>query len=304
MKTYLVTRTHGLILSLIKSEEYNLLISGKIDLNKLGYNVSFEKDFVEKIFNAIVGKFVDRIVFLEKITPDYSDFFRAFLERLEVENIKAKLRYLRGFKNKEVYYPYEYFISKKDLMLINNEYELLNFLKNTPLDITYYINKLKNEDEKDLVIKEILLDIKYYEYYFSTLKEFKKFLFPMVNLERIVTYIFWCTMIGEEKISKLLLLFNIKNLNYAEISHALGLSKNDLQRHLENKHYMRLLEIAEDNFINKLKKNVLRNKDNIFFVYYYMIASYYEMKNLEKILLGRKIGLRPEVIRGTLKLFI
>ena len=52
MKTYLVTRTHGLILSLIKSEEYNLLISGKIDLNKLGYNVSFEKDFVEKIFNA------------------------------------------------------------------------------------------------------------------------------------------------------------------------------------------------------------------------------------------------------------
>ena len=304
MKTYLVTRTHGLILSLIKSEEYNLLISGKIDLNKIGYNVSFEKDFVEKIFNAIVGKFVDRIVFLEKITPDYSDFFRAFLERLEVENIKAKLRYLRGFKNKEVYYPYEYFISKKDLMLINNEYELLNFLKNTPLDITYYINKLKNEDEKDLVIKEILLDIKYYEYYFSTLKEFKKFLFPMVNLERIITYIFWCTMIGEEKISKLLLLFNIKNLNYAEISHALGLSKNDLQRHLENKHYMRLLEIAEDNFIKKLKKNVLRNKDNIFFVYYYMIASYYEMKNLEKILLGRKIGLRPEVIRGTLKLFI
>ncbi|MCD6563294.1 MAG: hypothetical protein J7K23_05205, partial [Thermoproteales archaeon] len=185
-----------------------------------------------------------------------------------------------------------------------NEYELLNFLKNTPLDITYYINKLKNEDEKDLVIKEILLDIKYYEYYFSTLKEFKKFLFPMVNLERIITYIFWCTMIGEEKISKLLLLFNIKNLNYAEISHALGLSKNDLQRHLENKHYMRLLEIAEDNFIKKLKKNVLRNKDNIFFVYYYMIASYYEMKNLEKILLGRKIGLRPEVIRGTLKLFI
>ncbi|MCD6564302.1 MAG: hypothetical protein J7K23_10385, partial [Thermoproteales archaeon] len=119
MKTYLVTRTHGLILSLIKSEEYNLLISGKIDLNKIGYNVSFEKDSVEKIFNVIVRKFVDRILFLEKITPDYSDFFRAFLERLEVENIKAKLRYLRGFKNKEVYYPYEYFISKKDLMLIN-----------------------------------------------------------------------------------------------------------------------------------------------------------------------------------------
>ncbi|RLF05750.1 MAG: hypothetical protein DRJ64_05245, partial [Thermoprotei archaeon] len=167
MKVYLITRTYGLHLHLLKSEDYDMLVHGKIDLNKLGYNVSIEKNSVEELLNDIVRKFVNRILFLEKVAPEYSSFFRAFLERLEVENIKAKLRYLHGIKGMEYYYPYEFLIDKNDLISLNSERELIEHLRKTPLDIEHHLKRLKGRIEPILLV-EVLLDIKYYEYYFSS----------------------------------------------------------------------------------------------------------------------------------------
>lgn len=302
MKVYLITRTHGLYLHLLKSKDYDMLVQGKIDLNKLGYNVSIEKNSVEELLNDIVRKFINRILFLEKVAPEYSSFFRAFLERLEVENIKAKLRYLHGVKGMECYYPYEFLIDKNVLISLNSEREIIEHLRKTPLDIEQHFKRLKGRIEPILLIAEVLLDIKYYEYYFSSLRNLEKTIFQMAYLERIITLIYWYIVLGEEQVNKFLSTCNTTRLRMKEISRILELSQEKVKEYIENREYTHLAEVAENVFIRKLKKLVLRNKNNMFFVYYYMFSSYAEMRNLERIVLGRKMELRPEIIRGSLKI--
>ncbi|HDJ89816.1 MAG TPA: hypothetical protein ENG40_03900 [Thermoprotei archaeon] len=306
MKTYLIVRVHGLRQHLLKEDDYHKLIRGDIDLDNLGYTTSIKENNIQELIEDISKKFIEKVLFLEKIAPEYSKFFRAFLEKLEVENIKAKLRYMRGSGGLEYYYPYHYFIDREKFLSIRNEEELIKILSETPLSIKICIDHIKARKGRiSLMEKELCLDAKYYEYYAESVKRYSKIIFSAIQLEKILTYTYWSIMLGRKDTEEIFLTINPENFFLIEMGfHLLELKISRFEKYLENKDYSSLISLVDTLYLKRIKRLFLENKNNLYTVYYYLILIYYEMKNLEKIVLGRKMALRPEIIRGTLKIIV
>lgn len=305
METYIIVRTHGLIQHLLRRDDYYNIIEDRADLKKYGYNVSIEKDSINQILDEIAKKFINRVLLFEKISFRYGRMSRAFIERLEIENIKARLRYLNGVEGViEYYYPYFYYIDREDFIKARNEKQFLGLLKGTPFDIQPCLNRLMEED-RILIVKELFLDIKYFDYYLSSFRNMGKDLDIVLGYEYLKGFLYWYMIFGRERLEKLLFQCMPKVFGICFSFKKLGIPEEELSRYRRSggeTHFSDYIEKAEHIFDTKVKKYMYRNKNKIFYVYYYMLASYYEMKNLERIVLGKKIGLRQEIIKSTLRL--
>jgi len=303
MKTYLIVRAHGLKQHLLKREDYLKLVRGDMDLDDIGYDVSIKENSIQEIVNDVSNKIIEKILFLEEIAQEYSNFFRAFLERFEVENIKAKLRYLKGIGRPEYYYPYHYFIDKEKLYSIKDREEFLKILSTTPLSIKEYIEYIERKRGRVLLTEEELcLDIKYYEYFAESVKKRDKTVFWAIQLEKILAYTYWSIILGKEKTEDIF--FIIKPDNYVLIERGfiiLELKMDEFNKYLKNKDFSGLMNLVQTLYYRKIKRWSFEYRNNFYIVYYYLLLLYHEMKNLERIALGRKMGLRDEVIEGTLK---
>ena len=56
--------------------------------------------------------------------------------------------------------------------------------------------------------------------------------------------------------------------------------------------------MVEGRIADAARRSFLRERYAPIAVYYYLLLCYNEMRNLERILLGKMLGLRPELIRG------
>ena len=303
MKTYLIVRVHGLKQYLLKREDYLKLVKGNMDLDDLGYDVSIKENSVDEIVNDISNKIIEKILFLVEITQEYSNFFRAFLERFEVENVKAKLKYLRGIGGPEYYYPYYYFIEKEKLYSIKNEEELLKILSMTPLSIKEckeYVEKKRRQVL--LAEEELCLDAKYYEYFAESVKKRDKTVFWAIQLEKILAYTYWSIILGKEKTEEIFFIINPDIYDIIKKGFfILELEVDEFNKYLKNKDFSGLINLVQTLYYGKIKRWASEYRNDFYIVYYYLLMLYHEMKNLERIALGRKMGLRDEVIESAIK---
>lgn len=310
METYLIVRVHGLLQHLLKPKDYINFLEEKVTLNELGYT-NEEYDLERKI-NSICGKFIERIKFLEKIGGSLTPFFTAFLDFLEINNVKYKFRYLRGSSRDIYYIPYSHFIPFDRLISISDEEELMFLLSKTPY-ITILEPKIKRIKVSNLSLKviEAILDAIYCSYYRYQAKiaHIKKGTLRLVDLEILIKYLYWLLNLTEEDIA---LLKNIRLIeeflpktfkvidNIENILKLYNIKYDNVQYIINSKQISRLMSMIYKAFLRKVSKAALRGSMSQEYVYYYMLLCKFEMSNLERIIIGKKTGLTRELIEPAL----
>lgn len=297
---------------LLKEEDYLRLIEGKITLYELP-QYTFLKKYEPSYNNIIKGiyeKFINRAKYFIKVRTTYIPFFYAFLDRLEVENLKTKIRSLIGGEKTPFYYPYYHFIPLDKLKEAKKLDDIISIIEKTPY---YEILKLAKE-YKTLI--ELCLDSAYYKYYKNKALKCKvdNQVIYFIDLESLIKLFYWMLVLGEDEIKKLakkevLIGFKpvsrrlkLEEYSIDEIIRAFKVDRKRLERMMIHFEISRALHLLEEKFIEKLSITFMKYKISFITPYFYLIASYLEMRNLEKIVLGEAMKLPPDVVKGTLTL--
>lgn len=292
--TYIVVRAHGLKSRLLTLEDYQALIHNEKKLSDFrDYIFIKDNDTLETKLEKIYRVYVSRIETLSKADRQIGAFIQALLDRLEIENIKIHLRYLLGAKRPVIYYPYGHHIGPAKLSSIKTEGTLWEEISRTEYrapPIPDFVTSLEAE-------RELLLDILYYNYLSLTIqsisvsKETQAELLRCIEKELELKGMLWSRTLSLEIITRLASKYS-PNLRF-KISPPpeqwKGLKTTELMRQIE----ISLLEMLKE-------KVAVKYSLEIPFIYYYNALALLEANNLEKILLGKEIGIPEEVILRTI----
>ncbi|RLE99916.1 MAG: hypothetical protein DRJ63_03960 [Thermoprotei archaeon] len=309
MKDYLVVRTHGLKSRLLTKKNYEDLVYSRASLAHFGYLEAPEEHYtLHEILDKITQKYIQRIEFLSKTLTETSNFFKMFLEELEIENIKAKIRSIYGSREKKGYlYPYSHFISLTILKRAATLYELEKLLEKTPLKLP-----LRKLAKKNPQLPLLALDSLYYILLKNSLKvsrDSRKEILELINYESLIKLLYWILVIGKENLRNREILSILKSLYPKEraltislesLATKLKLDYNKIINNLKLNKISEILLLAESNLIKRAKHKALFNAITAVYVYYYMLLCRNERRNLEKIIIGRELKLSPQVILSSL----
>ncbi|RLE85941.1 MAG: hypothetical protein DRJ41_00210 [Thermoprotei archaeon] len=306
METYTAVRAHGLITHLLKDKDYMDLIEERKTLSDFKYKAGVT--FQEKI-NSISAKFAERISLLERIGGDkLSPFFKAYLDFLEMKNVEYKLRYLKGYVKEEMYYPYSHFIPLERITLISSEKDLFDLLKKTP-----YMPTVKGLDLLKLPhrIVEVSVESSYYAYLKAQAKNARlnKRTLRMIDLEVLIRLVYWLLNLNKNDIYLIKkyniidnfypITFTVKE-NLERIIRAFNLELSKIKPLIRKKEVLRVTSSLYASLLSMAKKEAMNDPVSYGFIYYYMLLSKIEFVNLERIIIGKNTGLRPEVIQASL----
>jgi len=293
METYAAVRAHGVKSRLLSRQDYEALIAGSKRIWDFpDYAHLSERDSLEKKLEKIYKVYINRMSLLAKI-PEVSDFVFALLDRLEVENIKFHLRYLAGYQRPVLYYPYSRLLGAEKLMSLRTESAIWEALSKTPLRAP----ATPSFKTRLIAEREVLLGILYYNYLLNTINRLKtrkdvvNSLMELVTNDLTVSYAIWKNLLPEEVLSSLLK------------SYAPQLRVN-----------LRLLEDLKGAITETVQKGVrvlaahtraevLSHPLDMVYIYALNHLLLIEAQNLEKILIGKELGVAEEVITKNLILF-
>jgi len=308
METYLIVRLHGLIQHLLRKEDYEWLLKGRSLRDLPEYSHIENEDSLEEVLNKIDNVLMKRLNFLADLQSKFSPFITAFSDRLEIENIKVRLRQFHGRQDKKsIYTQYAHFTSPDELMEIDNEEKLWTLLQNTP----YHTVAPTEEILKDsLEFKEAYLDSCYYAYIRSVIpKKERKELGELLDLEGLITSIYWMLVFNEDKMIKLIeerlhgfkpSFIKVKEFNLKNVYSLLKVDWNLADKLVKQGEISKLMRKLKKAHLELVREKAERKSLSSLFLYYYLLLIKYERDNLHKMVLGRVIGLKREKIKQTL----
>ena len=306
METYTIVRVCGLLQHLLKKTDYEVLLEEDGIWRFPAYSHISPDDPLEDVLAKIDGVMVDRFNFLSKIKSRYTRLITAFADRLELENLKIKLREIYGKKERyEIYIPYSHFIPIEDLLKVKKEEEVWRLVLETP----YWISS-QEPPRKDLLSWELYLDSKYYLYLKESLPSLeRRTLGEIVDLESFIAAIYWMVVVGEEDIIDLIARDELTGLKphfvESEVSlsgyiGSLGLEHREAVRLIRENEISLLLKKLREKFLEVLSNKAGEEKFSVALTYYYLTLVKAERDNLHRIIIGKKLGLPPEKIRRVL----
>jgi len=317
MKVYLVVRVHGLIQHLLEVEDYLSLTQGT-PTSKITkeYGELFKEGIkLNESLKIISRKFIERVNFLMSVapSPSYSTFFRAFLNRIELENIKAKLRLLHGrpFLKAFPYYPYEWSLPLSNLLRISSLSDFIEVLSKTlyGLDLKK-LHELKKEVKLELL--EACLDSSYYYYLKRISKKVDRNVKRLVEYETTLKFVYWLSILGEKSMLDVInngLLRGLapfpskKSISEEMFRKAVDELLNDINfsyASLQRKMTLDTLQTLYKAYLERTRAVALKNKLSFAYVYYYLLLCELEMRNLIKIVVGKWLELPRKTILDTL----
>lgn len=309
METYVIVRIHGLLQHLLKAEDYEDLIDGKSLWELPEYSHIEASDDVATVLTKIDQVLVKRFEFLSKLESGYSRFIRAFSDRLELGNVKIKLRELYGARKRyDIYTQYSHFVPLEKLLSVGEESELWNLLKGSPY---HSILNTKNLIDKSLEFKEAYLDSSYYAYLKESLhKHERKILRKLVDLESFIPALYWTLVLGEDNMKTCIRRnifrgFKSKLIKMGEFSLRVLLENLDIswdyaKKLLDEGSISILLNEALRSHLRKAAVEAKKRQLSPVYAYYYLLLAKYERDNLQKIVIGKNLKLDKEKIRQAL----
>ena len=296
---------------LLRERDYEDLAYGRRSLRDIGYLEAPEEQYeISEILGKIALKYIERINFLSKIPSIYSTFFKAFLEELEVENIKAKIRFIYGEEKEiEFFYPYYNFVSAEKLTKVKSLKEVEKLLKKTPLQLP-----LTEISRHGLDAVLMSLESKYFSYLRKEIKAnfLKKMkIIDLIDYEGLSRLLYWLMILGENAVKNLDKLFiqgfYSKDVTYflslERLSKKLGLKYEEVVECKKSGRISKVLASLDKMLLARARTKALFNPISILYVYYYMLLCRNERKNLEKIVIGRELKLPPQIVLSSLTLF-
>jgi len=304
MIVYLIVRAIGLRLHLLSPDDYERLIRGEVELEDLPeYRPLVAAKAEEARLRAVHAKFIERVSLLLKVSDSHAPFIRAFLDRLEVENVRARLRGALSGADPLYYYPYSHFIGLEALARARSLDQVMELLKGTP----YEVRVMRGAPAG---ILEMALDSAYFAYYRREAERSGfKCLAPLIDREALARLLYWTLRLGESAVVRemgLLRGFEPASLSVRlspplldQLASLFRLDAEQLRRMERHGEVSKAILMAEERVIDAAKRSFLRKRYTPVAVYYYLLLCHNEMRNLERILLGKMLGLRPELIKGT-----
>ncbi len=303
MIEYLIVRTIGLRLHLLRPDDYERLIRGEVELEDLPeYRSLVTAEAEEARLRAVHAKFVERASLLLKVCDSHAPFVRAFLDRLEVENVRARLRGALSDTDPPYYYPYSHFIDLEALAGARSLDRVMRLLRGTPYEV-------RVRRSAPASVLEMALDSAYFAYYRKEARRSGlKCLMPLIDREALARLLYWTLRLGESAVvgeRSLLRGFEPASLSVRlrpplldRLAGLFRLDAEQLRRMERHGEVSRAVRVVEGRIADAARRSFLRERYAPIAVYYYLLLCYNEMRNLERILLGKMLGLRPELIRG------
>ncbi|NAZ25440.1 MAG: hypothetical protein GU357_06750 [Thermofilum sp.] len=286
MENYIAVRAHGLKSRLLTRNDYEQIVNGDKDVGAFkDYSLIGEKDTLEEKLEKIYRVYVSRITLLAKASQEYSPFIYALLDRLEIENIKIQLRHILGYARPVIYYPYGRHIGPAKISTLKTESSIWEALRERDLlttDVPNFTTGLVAE-------REAFLDFQYYAYLMKQLdavridKEEKSELKEAIKSEASLHLAYWIRVLKPQTVE-----------NLAKYS---GLDAKPAEITLKEESTTDLLKTIHETIMRKIITRIeTRHFTTLPFVYAYNFYAKLEAQNLEKILLGKTIGLPGEII--------
>lgn len=309
METYLVVRAHGLKTRLLGKNDYEQIVREEKPLSDFpDYAHIKEDDTLHDKIEKVYRVYVNRMNLLAKVSPEsYEHFIRSLLDRLEIENIKIQLRYIMGSKRRVLYYPYGHYISPARLSRITSEGTLWETLRATP-----YMKgrKMPKFVTGTVAEREFFLENLYYGYIVRLIDESRKLrkkldkIVEILKTEYTGKLIYWEKVLGEKNLPEIMrnqgTPFDVHSVRLPEYLEKLRIDYEEAKECLSTN---RLTD-----FLNLLKRGMIRYSTYLLtphtvelpFIYLYDLMARIEAENLERVILGKDMGLTEEAILSML----
>ena len=337
MENYLIVRTHGLKLRLLKPEDYNRLLTASLKelphiLSTTDYRDVIEGVRVEEInshafFKILFGKYLQRVNLLsEFLSEDLRKLIKAYaLGRYEAENIKNILIAIASEEPISVQelYPVEMHFPIDHLANIREIDDVIDILRR--LGWHYSLRAFEMYGLQGyLSIIECSVDADYFSSLYKLLKKVPhtKKVKRLIDLESDLCWLYW------------VIVFKMKNIDITQVRHFLGsLGKNlrrveyliedasidDIPTIIAHVHQYEDLRdilsraIREHDYVlieyglssklyHEAIKTLRHNFMDLAYVFAYLLISEMELHNLYMIFAGKKANLSTEEIQRFLYL--
>lgn len=288
MEVYTAVRAHGLRARLLTRQDYEALVKGVRKLWDFpDYSQISGEDSLERKLEKVYAVYIRRMSILASSSPELFDFIRALMDRLEVENIKIQIRYILGFERPVIYYPYGHFLGPAKLRALGSELSLWESLANTPFRLP------KDFSFRSMIPaeREVLLDILYTRYLLDKVKELDlsrdafSAIQSLLSLEYTLRYVLWERALGRS--------------GTAEILKVVELPLRPLKgflTELRTRSTSEAMAYGMRRILNEAREKARKYPLEVTYVYAFNILAFVEAQNIERILLGRELGLSEEVI--------
>ena len=307
MAEYLATRAHGLKTRLLTWEDYEALIREKKKLTDFeAYKNIDEKAPIDQQIEKIFGVFSDRVELLRRVAGEYKDLICLYADKLEIANVKFKLREIYGKRTKPYFYPYSNYIAIHELRGAVTESEVWEILSNTPY--------MRGREQPKFITgtideREAFLDSLYYDYarkvVFSLKGEYSDVILEVIDREALITLIYW-SLVFKSTLGSLAkrgiisgltsLSLSVSEFDPLKLVRRIGVSPEVVKKHLETNDISSLMLILE-----KENEKYYVRLSRLFFaelpyLIYYVNLALNEAFNLERIMLGKILGVPEEEI--------
>ncbi|QOJ78291.1 V-type ATPase subunit [Infirmifilum lucidum] len=296
MEAYIAVRAHGLKSRLLRVQDYEAILRGEKKLPEFkDYSLISERDSLEQVLEKIYRVYVSRMEILAASDRALGQIVYALLDRLEIENAKIHFRYILGAQRPVIYYPYGRHIGPARLMQIRTEGSLWEELSKTPYQAPgtpSFVSGLEAE-------REALLDILYYNYLFGVAdslaisREEREDLRNIVREEFEAKLLLWSQVLRPEILTRLL-------QNYSK---SLRAPIPQLPEEWKTLKLTELIVQVQKNLVSRARQLVaVKYSTGVAYVYYFNLLALTEANNLEKLVVGKEVGLPEEVIQRNLVL--
>jgi hypothetical protein len=290
MEGYVVVRAHGLKSRLLRKVDYEQIVSGEKEINTFrDYLLISDKDTLEEKLEKIYRVYISRISPLAEASPELSPFIFALLDRLEFENLKIHLRYMLGYARPVIYYPYGRHFGPAKISSIKTEASVWEALAEKGI-LSIECPKFTTELVAE---REAFLDVLYYAYLLRQLEETKlsksekSELRETVKSEASIYMAYWEKVLNPQIVEKLVEHFKL-DIRPAQIDME-GESTTDLLRAISETIMRQIIARVEAKHFITLP-----------YVYAFNFYARLEAQNLEKIILGKTIGLPSDILLRSL----
>jgi len=286
MEVYAAVRAHGIKSRLLSKQDYEALVSGAKQLWDFpDYAHVSARDPLEKKLEKVYEVYVRRMSLLARI-PEVSSLVYALLDRLEVENIKFHLRHVTGYQRPVLYYPYGRILGLEKLLSLKTESAIWEELSRTPLKAP----AAPSFKTRLIAEREVLLEILYYNYLAGTISSLKtgrevvETLTKLVIYHLTVSYALWRNFLPEDIIRSLLEMHALRLKPSGELLIELRGSTTEI------------LQKGVKMLVERARTEALNHPLDLAYIYALNYLLLLEAQNLEKVLIGKELGVAEEVL--------
>ncbi len=311
MELYLAVRCHGLKTRLLRQKDYEALVKGEKELSELpDYKDIDEEDPLHVKIRKVFEVFNKRVSLLIKIAPDIEPLIRMYPDRLEIENLKIRLRALRGIRVEEYYYPYFHYFDHKTLSSITSERQLWEKINKTPY---MQCPRPPSFISNSLAEREAFLDAVYIAYMRTLISKTNRIIrHPLLNfldLEAISKLVYWKLVLPKEVefmlrrgLLKDLLPMSISlaSLDPINLLSTLKIKREIAVRFVENLDISGMLIAIRRSLLMHLQRIAINHSTGFPYVLFYLALALNEAQNLEKLFIGKHVRMSEEDILSSL----